>query len=178
VVAVTDERRETPQVVLSTFLPTAQKSDRIAFEPYHVAAEIVRSRTSGALVKAEAAVRDGRARQDELAASGLRDIVEQLRATSWIPAGAALLVNRAGWVTDLLQYSFASDSHPPVAEGLAVRDALRFALRENGIDFVEVDEKTLAADRRLGACSSNLDGPWRKEHKLACLAAWTNSARD
>jgi hypothetical protein len=178
VVAVTHERRGAPQVVLSTFLPTSAVDDRIAREPYHVAAEIVRSRDAGALAKAQATVREGRARQDELADYGLRSIVEQLKDGSWNPSGAALLVNRAGWVTDLLQYSFASDSHPPVAEGLAVRDALRFALRENRIDFVEVDETTLFADRRLADCKTNLDGPWRKEHKVACLAAWTNSARD
>jgi len=178
VVAVTHEPRGAPQVVLSTFLPTAAADDPIALEPYHVAAEIVRSRSTGALARAEATVREGRARQDQLAANSLRSIIEQLRDASWNPSGAALLVNRAGWVTDLLQYSFASESHPPVAEGLAVRDALRFALRENGIDFVEVDEKTLLADRRLADCTSSLGGPWRKEHKLACLAAWTNSARD
>jgi hypothetical protein len=178
VVAVTHEHQGIPQVVLSKFLPTAAPDDRIALEPYHVAAEIVHSRSAGALAKAEAAVREGRDRQDELATNGLRSIVEQLKHGSWNTSGAALLVNRAGWVTDLLQYSFASESHPPVAEGLAVRDALRFALRENGIDFVEVDEKTLLADRRLMDCKSSLAGPWRKEHKLACLAAWTNSARD
>jgi hypothetical protein len=178
VVAVTHEPRGAPQVVLSTFLPTAAVDDRIAREPYHVAAETVRSRSAGALARAEATVREGRARQDALAADGLRSIVEQLQDASWNPSGAVLLVNRAGWVTDLLQYSFASESHPPVAEGLAIRDALRFALRENGIDFVEVDEKTLLADRRLADCTSNFDGPWRKEHKLACLAAWTNSPRD
>jgi hypothetical protein len=165
-------------VVLSTFLPTAAADDRIALEPYHVAAEVVRSRSAGALAQAEATVREGRARQDELAANGLRSIAAQLKDASWNPCGAALLVNRAGWVTDLLQYSFASESHPPVAEGLAVRDALRFALRENEIDFVEVDEKALLADQRLAACKSNLDGPWRKEHRLACLAAWTNFARN
>jgi hypothetical protein len=178
VVAVTHEPQGAPRVVLSTFLPTAGVDDRIALEPYHVAAEIVRSRVAGALEQAEAAVREGRVRQDELAADGLRTIVQHLSDGSWNPSGAALLVNRAGWVTDLLQYSFASDSHPPVAEGLAVRDALRFALRENEIDFVEVDEKTLLADRRLADCTSSLDGPWRKEHKVACLAAWTNSARN
>ncbi|HEY3676217.1 MAG TPA: hypothetical protein VGK84_09520 [Candidatus Tumulicola sp.] len=138
----------------------------------------MRSATRGALAQAEAAIREGRARQDELATIGVRSIAKQLNDAGWNPSGAALLVNRAGWVTDLLQYSFASDSHPPVAEGLAVRDALRFALRENGIDVVEVDEKPLLADRRLAACTSSLDGPWRKEHKLACLAALTNSARD
>jgi hypothetical protein len=178
VVAVIREHQGTPRVVLSTFLPTAAADDRIALEPYHVAAEVVRSRSAGALAQAEGTVREGRARQDELAANGLRSIAAQLKDASWNPCGAALLVNRAGWVTDLLQYSFASKSHPPVAEGLAVRDALRFALRENEIDFVEVDEKALLADQRLAACKSNLDGPWRKEHRLACLAAWTNFARN
>jgi hypothetical protein len=99
-------------------------------------------------------------------------MVTDLRERGFNVTRAALIVNRAGWVTDLLQYSIATPSHPPVAEGLAVRDALRFALRENGIDFTEVDEKSLLADPLLPLCSSSDYKPWRKEHKLACLAGW------
>ena len=51
----------------------------------------------------------------------------------------ALLVNRAGWITDLLQYSLFDPGHPPVAEGLAVRDALRESIQVEGVPFVVVD---------------------------------------
>jgi len=96
-----------------------------------------------------------------------------------------LLVNRAGWITDLLEYSLFAPEHPPVAEGLAVRDALRFALGRSGLKLVEMDEKSLpeAASKALGFSTADLDlrlkglgatagKPWRKEQKLACLSAW------
>jgi len=101
------------------------------------------------------------------------------------PIIAALLVNRAGWITDLLEYSLAFADHVAVAEGLAVREALRFAFRRCGIDSVELDEKTLPGvaaetlristaeiDARLKMLGVTAGKPWRKEQKLACLAAW------
>jgi hypothetical protein len=108
-----------------------------------------------------------------------------LREESKEPAVAALLVNRAGWVTDLLSYSLAFPDHPPVAEGLAVRDALRFAFGRVGVEVAEMDEKSLpdlasevlgltpaAIDVRLKTLGAAAGRPWRKEQKLACLAAW------
>ena len=101
------------------------------------------------------------------------------------PAVVALLVNRAGWITDVLEYSLAWPEHVPVAEALAVRDALRFAARQCGIEVAELDEKSLPdlATRMLGIPSTALaarlkalgaprERPWRKEQKLACLSAW------
>jgi hypothetical protein len=96
-----------------------------------------------------------------------------------------LLVNRAGWITDLLEHSLFAPEHPPVAEGLAVRDALRFAFGQSGLKVIEMDEKSLpeAASKALRLSIADIDlrlkslgaaagRPWRKEQKLACLAAW------
>jgi hypothetical protein len=170
-----------PRVVLSTFLPTAAAGDRLALEPYRVAAEMER----GVPAEAAAAVAEGRKRQSELAAKGLENVVRKLQEAGCEPAVAALLVNRAGWITDLLDYSLAWPEHVPVAEGLAVRDALRFAIRGVGIDVTQLDEKSLPdlASKDLGMSPADLDArlkalgtavgpPWRKEQKLACLAAW------
>ena len=174
-----------PRVVLSSFLATAAEGDRLALEPYHVAAGMERGPHGGPSAEAEAAVAEGRRRQDELAAAGLEDVLAKLRKARSEPVVAALLVNRAGWVSDLLAYSLAFVDHPPVAEGLAVRDALRFAFGRCGIHAVEVDEKTLheiaskelhlgspEIDIRLKALGATAGRPWRKEQKLACLAAW------
>jgi hypothetical protein len=73
----------------------------------------------------------------------------------------------------------------PVAEALAVRDALRAAATRCGIDSIELDEKTLpelaaqmleqrsgAIDLKLKDLGLAMGKPWRKEQKLACLAAW------
>jgi hypothetical protein len=172
-----------PRLVLSTILTTAAEGDRLAFEPYHVAFEMAQG-ASEVPPKARAAVAEGRRRQEALAVEGLDDIVGRLEGEGTRPAVAALLVNRAGWVTDLLQYSLFDPSHPPVAEGLAVRDALRTAVGHGGLELIEMDEKSLpeAASIKLGLSPGELEvqlktlgasaKPWRKEHKLACLAAW------
>src|SRR5215469_5219850 len=123
-----------PRVVLSTFLATAAEGDRLSLEPYHVAAELAHGSHDPVPVKA--AVAEGRKRQGELAKKGLGDILRQLEKSESRPAIAALLVNRAGWITDLLEYSLFAPEHPAVAEGLAVRDALRLALDHHGLKTV------------------------------------------
>ena len=88
-------------------------------------------------------------------------------------------------MSDLLSYSLAFADHPPVAEGLAVRQALRFGLGPTGLEVVETDEKSLTdlasqvldrspaeIEARLKALGATVGPPWRKEQKLACLAAW------
>lgn len=174
-----------PRVVLSTFLATAAEGDRLSLQPYHVAAEMERGPSGEPTPAMVAAVSAGRARQEELAATGLKAIAHQLRAQGAAPTVSALLINRAGWMDDLLSYSLAWPDHPPVAEGLAVREALRVALKKNEIACMEMDEKSLPdrASEALGIISSDLNAklkmlgagvgpPWRKEEKLACLAAW------
>src|SRR3954454_5254391 len=91
-----------PRVLLSTFLPTAADGDRLALEPYRVAYETKRGPDGGASSEAAAAVAEGRRRQGELAAMGLGDIVRKLRDAGHQPVTAALLANRAGWITDIL----------------------------------------------------------------------------
>ncbi len=174
-----------PRVVLSSFLTTAAEGDRLAFEPYHVAAGMKRDAQGGVSAEATTAVAEGRERQDRLAAEGLDDIFRQLRDEGCEPIVAALLVNRAGWITDLLSYSLEWPEHAAVAEGLAVRDALRFACRGRGLDIAEMDEKSLPEvastalrlspddiTSRLKAMGGTVGAPWRKEQKLACLSAW------
>src|SRR5262245_21102709 len=178
-----------PRVVLSTFLATAAEGDRLALEPYRVAAEMEQVPHGGVPAEAAAAVAEGRKRQGEMAAKGLDNIFRRLQEAGHEPAVAALLVNRAGWITDLLEYSLSWPEHVPVAEGLAVRDALRFAIGRVGIDIAELDEKSLPdlASKDLGMSPAGLYAslkalaaaaglPWRQEHKLACLASCVAAA--
>lgn len=186
-VCVAMERGE-PRVVLSTFVATAAGGDRIALEPYAVAFELGRGPDGGPSADAAAAVAEGRARQARLAAEGLGALVDRLAHAGCRPVVAALLVNRAGWITDLLGYSLEWAEHAAVAEGLAVREALRHALAGCDAEIAEVDEKSLPelATDLLGPTPASLDArlralgasakPWRKEQKLACLAAWTTLA--
>lgn len=152
-----------PRLLLSEFLPTAAEGDRLAFEPYRAASGMP-------LAEAAAAVAEGRQRQDETAARNLQAFIVRLEEK---PAAAALLVNRAGWITDLLGYSREWAEHIPVAENLAVREALRFAVRECGLKLMELDEKTLPDPAEyLEPLGKVAVKPWRKEQKLACVAAW------
>lgn len=193
---------KTPRVVMSTFLATAAEGDRLAFEPYHVAVEMAQSRAgrpqrgrtpypADALVEATAAIAEGRRRQDAMAANGLEVILGRLRDAGCEPKIAAVLINRAGWLTEELRlpHSLYAPEHPPVIEGLAVRDALRFALGQRAVKVAEMDEKSLpdlasqlfgaspaALDAQLKAAGANAGKPWRKEQKLACLAAWVSLA--
>jgi hypothetical protein len=184
VVGVTIEERE-PRIVLSSFLVTGAEGDRLSLEPYTVAAEMKRGPGGEVSIEARKAVAEGRRRQDQLAAQGLSDIVARLRDQGYDAAVAALLANRAGWITDLLEHSLSAPEHPPIAEGLAVRGALRYAFGRIGLRSVELDEKSLPeqASAELGLASDELDAclkalgaeagrPWRKEQKFACLAAW------
>jgi hypothetical protein len=174
-----------PRVVLSTFLATAADGDRLALEPYRVAAEMQQVLHGGVPADRAAAVAEGRKRQGDLAALGLDNIVRELQETGCKTAVAALLVNRAGWITDLVEYSLSWPEHVAVAEVLAVREALRLAIGRVGVDVAEMDEKSLpdVASKDLGMSRSDLNSrlkalgvavgrPWRKEQKLACLAAW------
>jgi hypothetical protein len=174
-----------PRVVLSTFLATAAEGDRLALEPYRVAAEMAQVAHGEVPPDTAAAVAEGRKRQGELAAKGLDKIVRTLRDAGCEAAVAALLVNRAGWITDVTEYSRSWREHLPVAERLAVRDAFRFAIGRVGVDVAELDEKSLpdVATRNLGISPADLSArlkalgaaagrPWRNEQKLACLAAW------
>jgi hypothetical protein len=178
-----------PRVVLSAFLPTAADGDRLALEPYRVAYEMKRGPDGGASTEAAAAVAEGHKRQGEQAAKGLREIVRRLPDTGCQPVMAALLVNRAGWITDALAYCLSWPEHVPIAEGLAVRNALRLACGRCGLDVTEIDEKSVheAAsaklhlslhdiDVRLRSLGATAGKPWRREQKLACLAAWVTVA--
>jgi hypothetical protein len=178
-----------PRVVLSTFLPTAADGDRLALEPYRVAYEMKRGPDGGASTEAAAAVAEGYKRQGELAAQGLGDIVRKLRGARCQPVIAALLVNRAGWIADALAYSLSWPEHVPIAEGLAVRDALRLACGRCGLEVTEIDEKSLHEvaseqlrlsphdmDVRLKSLGTTVGRPWRREQKLACLSAWVTVA--
>lgn len=179
-----------PRVILSSTLETGRPDDRLSFEPYRLVHEMARGTTGHATDEMAAVVAEGRRRQAQHATEGLQAIAHRLEAEAGKLVAVALLVNRAGWITDLLDYSLAWAEHVPVAEALAVRDALRAACGPCGIALDALDEKSLPelAAQTLQASPAEIDArlkdagvpvgkPWRKEQKLACLAAWVAVAR-
>ena len=52
-------------------------------------------------------------------------------------------------MTERLEHSLSAPAHPPVAEGLAVRVALRAAFAGARLDIVEMDEKSLRESAML-----------------------------
>jgi len=177
-----------PRLLVSTFLKTHEDGNRLSLEPYRIAAEMAADE-QGVTPEVAAAVAEGRRRQDALATEALRHLVEGLADMERERIAVALLVNRAGWITELLSYSLAFADHVPVAEALAIRDALRCAFGRCAIAAIELDEKSLpdTASARLCRSQAEIDGtlkalgakagkPWRKEQKLACLAAWVAAA--
>lgn len=170
-----------PRVVLSSFLATAAEDDRLSQEPYRIAYELAADAKS--LTEAAAAVAEGRRRQDAFAAKNLSEILRQIADAGFEPPLAALLINRAGWVSDLVTYALEFPDHVPVAEGLGVREALRAACKAAKLKVSEMDEASLPElaatlfgsdelDARLKAFGQTAGRPWRKEQKLASMAAW------
>ena len=78
--------KDAPGVVLSSFLATAAEGDRLAFEPYTVAAEMDCRPGGGDLDAIKAAVTEARARQDALAAAGLKAATDLCARRDLIPS--------------------------------------------------------------------------------------------
>lgn len=175
-----------PRLVLSEILATGVEADRLSWEPYHVAAGLEGATRALPPPNPEAIVASGRAAQVEIATKTLGELLARLAKDGFRPGVAAVLVNRvyAGFLDDLA-HILAWDEHVPVAEGLAVREAVRAALDAHGLASVDVDEKSImdVAPERLGAADEVIEArlkafgaaagrPWRKEQKNAALAAW------
>jgi hypothetical protein len=188
-VGVTLERGE-PKILLSRFVQTHAEGDRYSLAPYEAAVRVAKA-SSNEPMAAERIIAEGCGRQKQLAALGLKQILDELKSAGHPTLTAALLINRAGWITDLLEYSLGWPEHVPVAESLAVRDAFRAAARDLPLAISEVDEKSLmelgaqslglsakALEEKLKILGAGVGPPWRKEQKLACLAAWVSLARE
>jgi len=174
-----------PACLFSGEIHTAAPGDRLAFEPFHVAREHVLAAGDDSVETARRLVADGLRRQAETARRQLAERLSDIRVDAPGAVRGGLLVNRAGWITDLLAHSLIHPSHPPVVEALAVRDSLRRAMEDLGAPWSEWDEKTVleagsertgldrtALEARLKALRPVKGAPWPSERRLAALAAW------
>src|SRR5262249_10574677 len=115
-----------------------------------------------------------------LAASGLRGILERLRADGRRPVRCGLLL-AAGRPLPDLRATLASHALIHVGDGQHFRHALAAGAGEWGLEVRSVRERDVAAS--LGAASQDVEAylarqrkvlgpPWAEDQKRAALAAW------
>jgi hypothetical protein len=173
-----------PRLVHSSIVKTAADGDRIAKEPYHVAAGWDGLNRVPPHPDPKAAIAEGRKAQARLATEAIADIVRALEAQKLKTVAGAVLATRA-WLGHDLAGILGSHAHVHVYEGEAVRDAVRAGLKANKITAQDVGEKSLYAvaakalkqsearlKTTLTALRGGASGPWRQDQKLAALAAW------
>ena len=172
-----------PQLVLSSIIATAPEGDRIAKEPYHVAAGWDGLTRVPPHPDPAAAVALGRKTQERAASNAVADIVAELKSKKLRVVVGALLATR-GLQSYTLEEALSHHSHVHVAEGMAVRDAIRVALKANKIPMREFDQKSLYVEgarilklteaglkQKLTELKGNAK-PWTQDQKLCALAAW------
>ena len=92
-----------------------------------------------------------------------------------------------GWLSEDLEHTLAAHAHVHVAEGDAIRGALRTGVAKLALDCMDQDEKSVrpAARAALGCSNDELKvrmkdarpadtRSWRQEEQLVALAAWLN----
>jgi len=126
-------------------------------------------------------IRRGRERQVEAATTRLRELREAFAEAELDWRRAVMLASR-GIVGDL-DHALSSHAHIHMAEGEAVRDAMRQALDALAIPRVDQDEKSVpvASAEVLGCADADAlmktlrpahARKWAREERLVALAAW------
>ncbi len=146
-------------------------------QPYHAAVGLN-------IREAEQLIARCAARAAAMAATGLRAMVEDLGQLGHSVAGYGLLTG-SGRPLPALERILAAHPLLHSAEGELFREALRAAIRQCGLQPIEVKERELftraAARLRLpasrieehvAAMGKSIGPPWRQDEKFAAAAAW------
>lgn len=177
----------TPRQVRTFRLATADPADAEAVEPYHAAAGYHAGLRARQPEEPEHIVRDALRRQRRYTEIQLGRLLRALR--DWpSPVQAALFVGR-GRPAASLERVLASHAQIHVAEGNAVRDAVRHALERRQISTLPLDRHALpervtelidleapAAEQLLRGLTPDNGGIWRREQRDCALAAWLAGA--
>lgn len=177
----------TPRQVRTFRLATAAPADTEAAEPYHAAAGYRGATRVRPPPDPERVVRDALRRQRRYTEIQLGRLLRELR--DWpAPVQAALFVGR-GRPAASLERILASHAQIHVAEGNAVRGAVRRALEGRTIGTLPLDRRELpdrvrallgidapAAEQVLRGLRPDNGGVWRREERDCALAAWLAGA--
>jgi hypothetical protein len=172
------------RVLRTDRIETAAPNDIEAQGPYHRAAGFQGARRIPVPADPPAVIERGLAHQRGHTLASLRTLAAELARGGYDVAAGAILMGR-GSLADTLEAVLASHAQIHVAEGLAVRAAVESALERLGIPILRVDQQSLLArtaealgcgeaelDARVRAARPENGGRWRKEERLAALAAW------
>jgi hypothetical protein len=174
----------TPAPVHAQRLDLLAGAERDIVEPYHVAGGWSGLERVPRPADPAGVIRRGRRRQVACAGRRLKDFRALLEHKGLHWQRAVVLTSR-GRLGDDLEHILGSHAHIHIAEGEAIRDATRAALRAMEIEHVDQDEKSILfeAARVLGCrdCDGLMKalrppdaGSWTKEERLIALGAWLN----
>ncbi len=165
-------------------IETSPEGDREASEPYHVAGGFHGLARVPPPANPEAVLRRGLQKQQRFTARTLQRLAVELAALDHKLALAGILVSR-GRPAPSFEKAIGSHTQIHIQEGLAVRAAIGSALGDAGVKVHEIDQKSVIAIaceelgeseralmQQLAATRPENGGAWRKEEKLAALAAW------
>ena len=173
---------EQPEPVLVERVRLVSGNDREASEPYHVAGGWSGLRQGPRPPDPAAVIRRGRRKQSAAARARLQAFCGELEKAGYRWRRGVVLTAR-GRMDDDLEHMLGSHARIHVAEGEAIRDATRSALRKLSIEAVDQDEKRILHEaERLLRCR-NCDGwmksrrppgtrSWTKEDRIIALGAW------
>ena len=161
-------------------------ADRETTEPYHVAAGFDGLTLVPRPPDPAAVIRRGRRKQERRVEVALEALRRSLEQSGWNWTRAVVLTGR-GWLSEDLEHTLAAHAHVHVAEGEAIRDALRAGVAKLKLDCLDQDEKSVrpAAQAKLECSDDELKArmkaarpadarSWRQEEQLVALAAWLN----
>lgn len=179
-----DTASSAPAPMLAQRIELFETDDREVTEPYHVAGgwhgleQVPRPQNPAGVIAR------GRKRQVAAAKKCLAAYLDTLQQIDLRWTLAVVLTGR-GKLGDELEHILGSHAHIHIAEGEAVRSAMRAALDAINVDYVLQDEKSVIADasRELDLGEDQCDlylkelkpagaRSWCKEERLIALGAW------
>ncbi len=173
-----------PRILRTDRIETADPNDREALEPYHVAGGFDGLTRVPIPDDPGSVVERGLQKQRSMTLKNLQALFATL-ADAGIQIGHAGVLTCRGRVAPTLAKAVASHTQIHISEGLAVRACVTQCLESLGVTVKPIDQKTLfdAAYETLQCTEaeimSTLAGltpevasSWRKEDKLAAVAAW------
>lgn len=165
-------------------IETYPEGDKEALEPYHVAGGFDGLSRVPQPADPRAVVKRGLRKQQRFTARSLKRLASDLADDDRELRRAAVLSSR-GRDAPTFEKSIGSHTQIHIQEGLAVRASITTALEALSATVHAIDSKSLlsiarkelhATERALMNDLSRLKpengGAWRKEEKLAALAAW------